>query len=157
LVLHLFKSFIIMKTPKRKRTIGQPKFSPPVGFQIAPSAPAGAGSNIPAMRPTYAFLPYNADDINKRIYVGKLDWKSKNQSVPDKYFPGIPDVFGTGSVIGAGSAAGEAPPAPVVIDRNAECRRKGGRIWMDKSQQCECPSGWYAFTRTGDCIQMLPG
>jgi hypothetical protein len=51
---------------KRKGNISMGKLPPPVGFQIMPAS-AGGGTNAAAMRPTYAFLATDADQLNKRF------------------------------------------------------------------------------------------
>ena len=140
-----------MKTPKRKRTIAQSKFTPPVGFQIAPSAPAGGGSNVPAMRPTFAFLPYNADEINKRIFAGKLDWKSKNPALSTDLFPGIPDLYGTPSLIGTGSQY--KPPAPPTPAVQQQC--PDGQRWRSDNGDCECAGATYWCNKQGRCVDWI--
>ena len=83
-----------MKIRKSKKVIGTTKFSPPVGYQIAPSAPAGGGTNVAAMRATFAFLPYNQDEVNKREYADKVKWRAENPTLPESDYPGMPDLYG---------------------------------------------------------------
>lgn len=91
-----------MKIRKSKKAVGPKKFTPPVGFQIAPSAPAGGGTNVAAMRPNFAFLPYNQDAIEQRITEAKLKWRSENRTANEDEFPGIPNLFGGDTPMGAG-------------------------------------------------------
>lgn len=67
---------------------------PAVGYQIAPAAPAGGLTNVAAMRPTFSFLPYNQDLVNKREYEDKAQWRRDNPSAPDSQYPGMADPFG---------------------------------------------------------------
>lgn len=140
-----------MKIRKSKRTITPRKFSPPVGFQIAPAAPAGGGSNAPAMRPTFAFLPTNEDTIDQKIYEGKLAWRAKNPSLPEDQFPGIPDLYGGSGVMGKGSHADQAPNP----DGSPKEGCPGGQRWRSDNQRCECPGSDKWCNRRGRCVSFI--
>ena len=137
-----------MKIRKSKKVIGTTKFSPPVGFQIAPSAPAGGGTNVAAMRPTFSFLAANADEINKRIYEGKLAWRAANPSLPENQFPGIPSLYGGGGKMGAGTDANRPPGLPV-----DGC--PGGQRYRSDNQRCECPGATYWCDKTSTCVDWI--
>jgi hypothetical protein len=84
---------MVLARRKRKGNISMGKLPPPVGFQIMPAS-AGGGTNAAAMRPTYAFLPANQDEMNKRIYAAKKEFLTLNQSKSEADFPGMPDLYG---------------------------------------------------------------
>lgn len=135
-----------MKIRKSKKTIGASKFSPPVGFQIAPSAPAGGGTNVAAMRPTFAFLPYNADAFNKFVSKELEQYRADNPKLAEQDFAGVLNPYGTGIIPETmGSRTREA----------ASCEGKGGRVWVMSSNQCECPEGYTADSKTSPCYKSL--
>jgi hypothetical protein len=147
-----------MKVRKPKQTIMAGKLQPPVGFKtnvfsptVVPAAPAGSSTNAGAMRPNYAFLPYNADEVNRRIYVGKLDWMSKNPGQKEDQFPGIPDLFGTNTKIGAGKSP--LPPPPADGSPIGGC--PGGQRWRSDNQRCECPGSDKWCDGKGGCVSAL--
>jgi len=111
-----------MKIRKSKKAIGPQKFSPPVGFQIAPSAPAGGGTNVAAMRPNFAFLPYNADAVSKAISDAKIKWRADNPNDPDWEF-NPPNLFGQGDGEGGQSRADK-------------CSATAGCVWNPGKQIC---------------------
>jgi hypothetical protein len=116
---------------KRKGNISMGKLPPPVGFQIMPAS-AGGGTNAAAMRPTYAFLAADADQLNKRIYAAKSSWLSLNPTKTEADFEGIPDPYGTGTMIGVGGN---------VSRRNAgQATCRNGQQWNETNNRCECPS-----------------
>lgn len=131
-----------MKVRKSKKAVGPSKFSPPVGFQIAPAAPAGGGTNVPAMRPTFAFLPYNQDAFNKFVSDEQLKVRAENPTLAAEDFPGVQNPYGTGII-----------PETVGTRTNLNqlCSNKGGRVWVQKSKQCECPDGYFAKTKDSPC------
>jgi hypothetical protein len=131
-----------MKIRKSKKAIGPRKFSPPVGFQIAPSAPAGGGTNVAAMRPNFAFLPYNADAYAKFVNDEEQKERADNPKMDPQDFPGVQDPYGTGIIP---STVGSR------TDLNASCAKRGGRVWVSSSNQCECPDNYYAKTRDSPC------
>lgn len=135
-----------MKLRKSKKTIGPKQFSPPVGFQIAPSAPAGSGTNAPAMRPTFAFLPTNEDAIEQKIYQGKLAWRAKNPTLPEDQFPGIPDLYGGPGMMGAGSAGTPPPPSTTCPE---------GQRWRSDNQRCECAGATYWCDKQSRCVDWI--
>ena len=97
-----------MKVRKAKRTIASSQFKPTVGYSpatIIPAAPAGGGTNAAAMRATFAFLPVNQDEINKREYADHAQWRANNKEAPDSDYPGI-------SLFGQKVAKPQAPPEP---------------------------------------------
>lgn len=129
-----------MKIRKSKKAVGPQKFSPPVGFQIVPSAPAGGGTNVAAMRPTFSFLAYNADAYAKFVNDEEQKERAANSSLDPQDYPGVQDPYGTGIIPSTmGSRTKEA----------ASCR--GGRVWRTWSNQCECPDGYKADSRTSPC------
>lgn len=136
-----------MKIRKSKKAVGPRKFSPPVGFQIAPSAPAGGGTNVAAMRPTFAFLPTNEDAIEQKIYEGKLDWRAKNPTLPEDQFPGIPDLYGGSGMMGAGSSGTPQPDKPVVCPE--------GQRWRSDNQRCECAGATYWCNKQQRCVDII--
>jgi hypothetical protein len=86
-----------MKVRKAKRTIASSQFKPTVGYSpatIIPAAPAGGGTNAAAMRATFAFLPVNQDEIKKREYTDKAEWRAKNKEAPESDYPGMASLFG---------------------------------------------------------------
>jgi hypothetical protein len=123
-----------MKIRKSKKVIGTTKFSPPVGYQIAPSAPAGGGTNVAAMRATFAFLPYNQDEVNKRIYTAKAAFLSANQTKSEDDFEGIDDPYGRGVKIGKGKNV-------IAAEQQATGQKSctGGYQYDLKSGSCICP------------------
>jgi hypothetical protein len=133
-----------MKVRKLKRSVMQNKISPQMGFQIAPSAPAGGGTNAVAMRPTFSFLPVDEDAIERKIYEGKLAWRAANPSAPEDQFPGIPDLFGGSGMMGAGTSA---TPKPIVCP--------GGQRWREDNQRCECPGTDKWCNRKNKCVSIL--
>jgi len=138
---------IVMKIRKSKKAIGPRKFSPPVGFQIAPSAPAGGGTNVAAMRPTFSFLPYNADAYAKFVNEEELKERADNPKLDPQDYPGVQDPYGTGIIPSTmGSRTQDA----------ASCASRGGRVWNMSSNQCECPDGYQADSRTSPCYPHKP-
>lgn len=137
-----------MKIRKQKKTIGSSKFSPPVGFQIVPSAPAGGLTSAAAMRPQFAFLPYNVDEVNAKIYQGMQAWRAQNPSTPADQFPGIPDLFGGSGKMGAGPQA----PNP---DGSPKGGCPGGQRWRSDNQRCECPGSDKWCTPLGRCVSLF--
>jgi hypothetical protein len=119
---------------KRKGNISMGKLPPPVGFQIMPAS-AGGGTNAASMRPTYAFLATDADQLNKRIYAAKASWLSLNPTKTEADFVGIPDPYGTGQTIGEGANAIAAAEA----ERQKQIATHGctpGTVWCDRLQRC---------------------
>ena len=144
-----------MKRRQVKKNISTGQMPRPVGFQIAPVAPpqvvpssTSGSSNVAAIRSTFAFLPYNADEVNKRIFAAKAAWKAKNPSKDDDEFPGMKDLYGTGSVSGAGSK---------FLERQRIAKScTGGTIYIESSNSCECPSGQKWGDNIGKCYELGP-
>lgn len=131
-----------MKIKKSKKAIGPKPMSPPVGYQFAPATPAGGGSNVPAMRPNFAFLPYNADAYAKFVNDEELQYRADNPKLDPQDYTGVQDPYGTGIIP---STVGWRAKA------NQTCAGRGGRVWVDSSSQCECPEGYWAKYRDSPC------
>jgi hypothetical protein len=82
------------RSKRKLKNISMGQIPPAVGYQIAPAAPAGGLTNVAAMRPTFSFLPYNQDLVNKREYEDKAQWRRDNPTAPDSQYPGMADPFG---------------------------------------------------------------
>lgn len=136
-----------MKIRKSKKAIGPKPMSPPVGYQIAPAAPAGGGTNVAAMRPTFSFLPSNADSYAKFVNEEELKYRADNPTLDPQDYQGVQDPYGTGIIPGTmGSRTKDA----------ASCAGRGGRVWNMSSNQCECPDGYQADSRTSPCYPHKP-
>ena len=111
---------------------------PPVGFKIAPTAQpqiipgsTSGSSNVSAIRSTFAFLPYNADEVNKRIFAAQQIWQAANKDKSIDEFPGMKDLYGTGNVIAAGSK---------FLERQRIAKScANGQVYVESNDQCECP------------------
>lgn len=115
-----------MKARKPKRTIASSKFRSNVGYSptpVTPAAPAGGGTNAAAMRATFAFLPYNQDEVNKREYADKAKWRAENPTAPESEYPGMSDLWGRNLYP---DTAG------------AKCSAKPGCIWQYWKTPPEC-------------------
>jgi hypothetical protein len=142
---------MVLARRKRKGNISMGKLPPPVGFQIMPAS-AGGGTNAAAMRPTYAFLATDADQLAKRIYTAKAAFLSANQSKSEDDFAGIDDPYGRGIKIGEGK---NVIAAEAQARKEADCVNKGGRMWNNRSKQCECPDGYTAASRDTPCYKSI--
>jgi hypothetical protein len=109
------------------------KLPPPVGFQIMPAS-AGGGTNAAAMRPTYAFLATDADQLAKRIYTAKAAFLSANQTKSEDDFEGIDDPYGRGIKIGKGKNV-------IAAEQQAKGQKSctGGYKYDLGSGSCICP------------------
>jgi hypothetical protein len=127
-----------MKRRQVKKNLSTGQMPRNVGFQIAPATPpqvvpssTSGTSNVAAIRSTFAFLPYNADEVNKRIFAAKAAWKAKNPTLSDEEFPGMSDLYGTKSVMGAGEKFKERQRIAKSCDN--------GQVYVESNNQCECP------------------
>ena len=134
------------------------KLKPPVGFKtkvdqptIIPAAPAGSSTNAAAMRPNFAFLPYNSDAVNTRIYAAKVAWMNANPGKTEDQFPGMPDLYGTGNLIGIG----KSPAPPPNPDGSPIGGCPGGQRWRSDNQRCECPGSDKWCSGKGKCVSVL--
>jgi hypothetical protein len=158
-----------MKRRQVKKNISTGQMPRPVGFQIAPVAPpqvvpasTSGSSNVAAIRSTFAFLPYNADEVNKRIFAAKAAWKAKNQSKDDSEFPGMKDLYGTGNIIGAGAKflerqaiAKTCANGQVYVESNNRCECPGSTLWCDVRGKCTIPEDCKGQSgRPGDPFQL---
>jgi hypothetical protein len=78
------------------------------------------------MRATFAFLPYNQDEVNKREYADKVKWRAENPTLPESDYPGMPDLYGR-----------KTPPKQTQAEIQADidkanCERQRGRYWDGK-------------------------
>jgi len=102
---------------------------------------------VAAMRPNFAFLPYNADAYAKFVNDEQQKERADNPTLDPQDFPGVQDPYGTGIIPSTmGSRTKEA----------ASCAGRGGRVWVMSSNQCECPDGYTADSRTSPCYKSLP-
>jgi hypothetical protein len=118
-----------MQRSRPQSNITTGNIPPPVGFQIMPAS-GGGSSNAPSMRPSYSFLPVDQSDVNKRLAEDQDTWRKNNPDAESCRYPGL-DIYGTGNHFGGRSCESEAG-----------CT--GGRVFNDKSKQCECPDGLYS-------------
>jgi hypothetical protein len=125
-----------MQKPKQQANISTGNLQAPVGFQIQPASGSG-NTNAPAMRPTYSFLPVDQSDINQRLDADQKTWRSNNPYASSCLYPGL-DLYGANQPIGARNCTAEAGCA-------------GGRVWVEKSKQCECPDGYWANMKNDPC------
>jgi hypothetical protein len=142
-----------MKRRQVKKNISTGQMPRPVGFQIAPAtspqvvpSSSSGSSNVAAMRPNFAFLPYNADEVNKRIFAAKAAWKVKNPTKDDDEFPGIKDLYGGSNIIGAGDkflerqrVAKSCANGQVYVESNDRCECPGSTLWCSGQNKCTTP------------------
>jgi hypothetical protein len=144
-----------MKLRKVNKNVSTGTMPPPVGFKVAPVQPqivpasTSGTSNVAAMRANFAFLPYNADEMNKRIYAAKVAWKSKNPNLGEDDFVGMTDPYGSGQIIakGANVVAAEAE-AERVAKIQASCRPD--QVFRSDINRCECDRGM--VDKNGKCV-----
>ena len=144
-----------MKRRQVNKNVSTGNMPPPVGFKIAPAAQpqiipgsTSGSSNVSAIRSTFAFLPYNADEVNKRIFAAQQTWQAANRDKSVDEFPGMKDLFGTGNMIGAGSK---------FLERQSIAKScRGGQVYVESSNQCECPTGQKWGDNIGKCYELGP-
>ena len=127
-----------MKRRQVNKNVSTGNMPPPVGFKIAPAAQpqiipgsTSGSSNVSAIRSTFAFLPYNADEVNKRIFAAQQTWQAANRDKSIDEFPGMRDLFGTGNMVAVGSKFQER-------QRIAKSCANG-QVYVESNNRCECP------------------
>jgi hypothetical protein len=159
-----------MKRRQVKKNISTGQMPAPMGFrtasatppQIVPGSTSGS-SNVAAIRSTFAFLPYNADEVNKRIFAAKVLWQQNNPDKAEDEFPGMKDLYGTGDVSGAGSKflerqkiAKTCSNGQVYVEKNNRCECPGSTLWCDVRGKCTLPEDCRGQAgRPGDPFQLL--
>jgi hypothetical protein len=145
-----------MKRRQVNKNVSTGKMPPPVGFKIAPVAQpqiipgsTSGSSNVSAIRSTFAFLPYNADEVNKRIFAAQQTWQAANRDKSIDEFPGMRDLFGTGNMVAVGSKFQER-------QRIAKSCANG-QVYVESSNQCECPGSTNWCNSLGRCATDCSG
>lgn len=114
------------------------KTVPQQAYNVMPSQSVGPNGNDGAMRPNFNFMPYDQQRVDTVVYQDKQQWIAQNPKVEPCRYPGAADPQGRSVLVGAGNC-----------DVEKGCQ--GGRVWVDKSGQCECPYGQYANNKTEPC------